>query len=168
MSDSVTPWIVACQAPLSVGFSRQEYRSGKTFPSPGALEGLGKTEKKSPGSGVLSMSTDVKLGSEQIFTPESKVAPRKAQPQPQSRCCVFPGIYGGHTLGFPRAKWSRSPASPLLGYEIFAYRDFPGGSVVKTPHFQCRGCRFNPWSQHQDSTHFMAQSSPTPKKIFFN
>ena len=104
MSDSVTPWIVACQAPLSVGFSRQEYRSGKTFPSPGALEGLGKTEKKSPESGVLSMSTDVKLGSEQIFTPESKVAPRKAQPQPQSRCCVFPGIYGGHTLGFPRAK----------------------------------------------------------------
>ena len=24
--------------------------------------------------------------------------------------------------------------------------DFPGDPVVKTPHFQCRGCRFNPWS----------------------
>ena len=24
-SDSVTPWTVACQAPLSIGFSRQEY-----------------------------------------------------------------------------------------------------------------------------------------------
>ena len=24
----VTPWTVACQAPLSMGFSRQEYRSG--------------------------------------------------------------------------------------------------------------------------------------------
>ena len=23
-------------------------------------------------------------------------------------------------------------------------RDFPGGPVVKTPHFQCRGRRFNP------------------------
>ena len=23
--------------------------------------------------------------------------------------------------------------------------DFPGGPVVKTPHFQCRGHRFNPW-----------------------
>ena len=32
-----TPWTVACQAPLSVGFSRQEYWSGLPFPSPGAL-----------------------------------------------------------------------------------------------------------------------------------
>ena len=30
----VTPWPVACQAPLSVGFSRQEYCSGLSFPSP--------------------------------------------------------------------------------------------------------------------------------------
>ena len=29
-----TPWTVACQAPLSMGFSRQEYRSGLPFPSP--------------------------------------------------------------------------------------------------------------------------------------
>ena len=29
-----TPWTVACQAPLSVGFSRQEYWSGLPFPSP--------------------------------------------------------------------------------------------------------------------------------------
>ena len=28
MSDSVTPWTVACQAPLSIEFSRQEYSSG--------------------------------------------------------------------------------------------------------------------------------------------
>ena len=30
-------WTVACQAPLSMGFSRQEYWSGLTFPSPGDL-----------------------------------------------------------------------------------------------------------------------------------
>ena len=29
-----TPWTVAYQAPLSVGFSRQEYWSGLPFPSP--------------------------------------------------------------------------------------------------------------------------------------
>ena len=29
----VTPWTVACQAPLSMGFSRQEYWSGLPFPS---------------------------------------------------------------------------------------------------------------------------------------
>ena len=29
------PWTVAPQAPLSMGFSRQEYWSGLPFPSPG-------------------------------------------------------------------------------------------------------------------------------------
>ena len=31
------PWTVAHQAPLSMGFSRQEYWSGSPFPSPGDL-----------------------------------------------------------------------------------------------------------------------------------
>ena len=31
------PWTVACQAPVSVDFSRQEYWSGLPFPSPGHL-----------------------------------------------------------------------------------------------------------------------------------
>ena len=31
---SATPWPVACQAPLSMGFFRQEYWSGLPFPSP--------------------------------------------------------------------------------------------------------------------------------------
>ena len=30
-------WAVSCQAPLSMGFSRQEYWSGLPFPSPGDL-----------------------------------------------------------------------------------------------------------------------------------
>ena len=33
----VTPWTVACQAPLFVGFPRQQYWSGLPFPPPGAL-----------------------------------------------------------------------------------------------------------------------------------
>ena len=37
----VTPWTVDCQAPLSMGFSRQEYWSGLPFPSPGALPNSG-------------------------------------------------------------------------------------------------------------------------------
>ena len=38
MSDSfVTPWTVACQAPLSVEFSRWEHWSKLPFPSPGDL-----------------------------------------------------------------------------------------------------------------------------------
>ena len=35
ISNSVTLWTVACQAPLSMGFSRQEYLSGLPCPPPG-------------------------------------------------------------------------------------------------------------------------------------
>ena len=38
---SATPWVVARQAPLSRGFSRQEYWSGLPFPSPGAVPSPG-------------------------------------------------------------------------------------------------------------------------------
>ena len=37
----VTPWTVAHQTPLSMGFSRQEFWSGLSFPSPGDLPDLG-------------------------------------------------------------------------------------------------------------------------------
>ena len=36
-----TPWTVAYQGPLSMGFSRQKYWSGLPFPSPGDLPNLG-------------------------------------------------------------------------------------------------------------------------------
>ena len=48
MFDSfVTSWTVARQAPLSMGFPRQEYGSGLPFPSPGDLSEPG-TELRSP------------------------------------------------------------------------------------------------------------------------
>ena len=37
----VNPWTVACQAPRSMGFSRQEYWSGLPFPSPRDLPNPG-------------------------------------------------------------------------------------------------------------------------------
>ena len=37
----VTPWTVACQASLSMGFPRQEYWSGLPFSTPGALSNPG-------------------------------------------------------------------------------------------------------------------------------
>ena len=43
-----TPWTVTYQAPPSMGFSRQEYWSGLSFPSPGDLPDPG-IEPGSPG-----------------------------------------------------------------------------------------------------------------------
>ena len=48
----VTPWTVAHQAPLFVGFSRQEYCSALPFPSLGDLPEAG-TELESPVSPAM-------------------------------------------------------------------------------------------------------------------
>ena len=50
-----TLWTTACQAPLYIGFSRQEYWHGLPFPSPGDL----------PDSGIKPMSPALAGG---IFT----------------------------------------------------------------------------------------------------
>ena len=47
-----TPWTVAHQAPLSMGFSWQEYCSGLPCPPPGDLPDPG-TEPESPASSAL-------------------------------------------------------------------------------------------------------------------
>ena len=48
----LTPWTVALQAPLSMGFSRQEYWSGLPSPPPGDLPDPG-IESESPASTAL-------------------------------------------------------------------------------------------------------------------
>jgi len=56
MSDSfATLWTLACQAPLSMEFYRQEYRSGLRFLSPGDLPdpGIKSTSPTSPVSLAL-------------------------------------------------------------------------------------------------------------------
>ena len=47
-----TPWTIARQAPLSMGFPRQAYWSGLLFPSPGDLPNPG-IEPASPASPAL-------------------------------------------------------------------------------------------------------------------
>ena len=54
----VTPWTVACQTPLSIGFSRQEYYSGLLFPSPGDLSDTG-IEPRSPALQADSLPTEL-------------------------------------------------------------------------------------------------------------
>ena len=41
VSDSVTPQTVSCQAPLSMGFPKQEYWNQLPFPPPGDLPNPG-------------------------------------------------------------------------------------------------------------------------------
>ena len=54
----VIPWTVAFQAPLSMGFSRQEYWSGLPFPSPGDLSDPG-IEPRSPALQADSLPSEI-------------------------------------------------------------------------------------------------------------
>ena len=58
MSDSLTPWTVTHQAPVSIGLSRQEYWNGFPFPSPGDLPNPG----IQPGSPVLQVVSNWATG----------------------------------------------------------------------------------------------------------
>ena len=60
MSHSETPWNVAHQAPLSMGFFRQEYWSGLPFPPPGDL----------PDPGIEPMSPMSPASAREFFTTE--------------------------------------------------------------------------------------------------
>ena len=52
-----TPWTIACQASLYMGFSRQEYWNGFPFPSPGVLSNLG-IKARSPALQADSLLTE--------------------------------------------------------------------------------------------------------------
>ena len=52
----MTPWTVACQAPLSIEFSRQEQWSGLPFPPPGDLPDP-EIEPESPVSPALEVDS---------------------------------------------------------------------------------------------------------------
>ena len=54
----VTPWTGACQARLSMGFSRQEYWRGLPFPSPGDIPDPG-IEPRSPALQAESLPTEL-------------------------------------------------------------------------------------------------------------
>ena len=70
---SMTPWTVACQAPLSMGFSWQEYWNGLPFLPPGNFS--------DPGIKPLSLTSVSCIGRQISFTTSTT---REAQLLPSS------------------------------------------------------------------------------------
>ena len=80
-----TPWSVAHQVPLSMGFPRQEYWSGLLFPSPGDLPEPG-IEPMCPASPALagrSFTTEPLRKPNSLHSSPLYQAPPKAGPEPQ-------------------------------------------------------------------------------------
>ena len=105
MSDSfATPWTVACQASLSMGFLRQEYSGGLPLPSPEDLPDPG-TEPTSPAT----------AGG--FFTAESAVAAAKSLQLWSTLCdpidssppgSPIPGILQARTLEWVAISFSNA------------------------------------------------------------
>ena len=68
----VTPWTVACQAPLSMGFSMQEHWSGLPFPSPGDLPNPG-IELGSPALQHDSLPTELQVKPKTVDLHNNKI-----------------------------------------------------------------------------------------------
>ena len=66
------PWMAARQAPLSIGFSRQEYWSELPFPSPGDLPNPG-IEPGSPALGADSLPTELPGKPKEVLQIEKKL-----------------------------------------------------------------------------------------------
>ena len=88
MSDSVIPWTVAHQAPLSMGFSRQEFWSGFPFPSPGDLPDPG-IKSVSPALQAVSLS----LSHQEVKVKVTQFCPTLCDPME----CSSPG-YSVHRI----------------------------------------------------------------------
>ena len=86
MSNFETLWNAACQAPLSTGFSRQEYWSGLPYLSPGDLPnpGIKPTSLTSPAlvGRFLSQNSDLYTFSRKH---ESSKAAKKTRPPPEDQ-----------------------------------------------------------------------------------
>ena len=88
-----TPWTVAYQAPLSMGFSKQECWSGLPFPSPGDLPDPG-IEPRSPALQAGALPSEL---------------PGKPQTSHSHLFCPF---YGKFTFTFYYAYWYTEQLSP--------------------------------------------------------
>ena len=140
------PGTVAHQAPLSMGFSRQEYWSGLPFPSPRDLPDPG-IEPRSPALQANSLPTEL--------WGKPPVDPKFIQMFAASQQVCWSKISTGPQQSMVNPRRIKIP------------RVFPGRPVVKIPHFHCKGCGFNPWSGNSGPACHMAWAKKE-KKTFQN
>ena len=109
-----TLWTVARQAPLSMGFSRQESRSGLPFPSPGDLLNPG-IETRSPALQADALSSE----------PPGKQCKSRKSRNTWSNGQIWPWS----------TEWSRTKAKRVLPRECTGHSKHPLSTTQeKTPH----------------------------------
>ena len=144
----VTPWTIACQAPLSMGFSRQEYWSGLPFPSllvsirTCFLEkGCTKSQQGREATWVLVRSVVFSANQQRLWIFSSR-----------GQGCLLKERWFALWEGCTRSKFHVSLASRGSWYMNKAKRSHqerPGASPVVRWSRTCLQCRrhgFHPWA----------------------
>ena len=127
----VTLWTVGCHAPLSMGFSRQEYWSGLPFASPGKL----------PDPGIETASLMSPAFGRQVLYHYSHLGSRSPHPQ-KSRVGCIKGKAALHSapstvcslitfLGNPQVALSPYPHHNLKLGRVSSIK-----GVTNSPHFE--------------------------------
>ena len=152
-----TPWTVACQAPLSMEFSRQEYWSGLPFPNPGNLPdpgiesapptlagGLFTTEP--PGNPPRCLSSFQIRGQQPLVPPGSSgvLMRGSAKAFPEVLAVGWGWIMGGHD-SLTRRTWplglgscsGRAPHSVSDQPHTFLKLSLPEGCFPRPGRNQC-------------------------------
>ena len=80
----LTPWTVACQAPRSMVFSRQEYWSGLPFPSPGNL----------PNPGIKAVTPASSAWALYSYEKQDNAPPHKDVHILTSKTCAYVKLHG--------------------------------------------------------------------------
>ena len=165
------PWTLDCQGPVSMEISRQENTGVDSrsilwgiFPTQGSNPGLPHcrwilycpSHRGSPWNhrviykSRLLLMTILTARREDIIIHHCKQSIQRSVgtslyiPHPlhsiPTFCCLHPiGNYSTQKLSIS------NEAVILIALKIH-HGNFPGGPVAKTPHSQCSGPRFNPWS----------------------
>ena len=127
-----TPWTVACQAPLPMGFFRQEYWSGLPFPSPGDLPnpGIEPTSLTSPAQAGRFFSTSATCLA--ILNIPLAARRKGAGLSPPITHC--PGV--GDTHGRAPSR-SASRSASESGQHVLAPSSFPPQGYARAGTCQC-------------------------------
>ena len=116
-----TPWTEAHQAPLSMGFSRQEYWSGLPFPSPG---GIFLTQGSNPcllhlphwQADSLSLDTwEAQTRSDLTLNPSSKERKKLEEAASECHCNEYTRL---NLTGWTKSRCSMWKEQTLLGFQF--------------------------------------------------
>ena len=158
----VAPWTAACQATLSMGFSRQEYWSGLPLPSPGNLPNPGIKSTSLKSNGLVGVFFTTSNNSDQFSSVQLLshipffVTPRTAAGQASLSITNFQGFTQTHVHWVGDAN---QPSCPLSSpsppaFNIFQYQGLfkwvsSSHQVAKVLEFQLQHQSFQ-WTFRTD------------------